>query len=143
RPLNDWLTAMVVLFRPQIEELLIERDRVVLQWQAEHADTDVFEDRRLEIVSSIRISLHNQIEWLDRQLDASQHPFVRGPSQFSGVVQRKIRVRRMIMPFLPSLPKGASLLDLFKAFPETSIPLIQFHEALLRLRRRLPKASAS
>jgi hypothetical protein len=71
RPLNDWLTAMVVLFRPQIEELLIERDRVVLQWQAEHADTDVFEDRRLEIVSSIRISLHNQIEWLDRQLDAS------------------------------------------------------------------------
>jgi len=36
------------------------------------------------------------------------------------------------MPFAPSLPKGASLLDLFKAFPETSIPLIQFHEALLR-----------
>ncbi len=71
RPLNDWLTAMVVLFRPQIEELLIERDRVILQWQAEHVDTDVFEDRRLEIVSSIQISLHNQIEWLDRQLDAS------------------------------------------------------------------------
>jgi hypothetical protein len=71
RSLNDWLTAMVVLFRPQIEELLIERDRVILQWQADHADTDVFEDRRLEIVSSIRISLHNQIEWLDRQLDAS------------------------------------------------------------------------
>src|SRR5215510_10171180 len=37
----------------------------------------------------------------------------------------------MIMPFLPSLPKGASLLDLFKAFPETSIPLIQFHEELV------------
>jgi hypothetical protein len=36
------------------------------------------------------------------------------------------------MPFVPSLPKGASLLDLFKAFPDTSIPLIQFHEALLR-----------
>ena len=36
------------------------------------------------------------------------------------------------MPFLPSLPKGASLLDLYKAFPEMSIPLIQFHEALLR-----------
>jgi len=71
RLLNDWLTAMVVLFRPQIEELLIERDRVILQWQADHADTDVFEDRRLEIASSTRISLHNQIEWLDRQLDAS------------------------------------------------------------------------
>jgi uncharacterized peroxidase-related enzyme len=36
------------------------------------------------------------------------------------------------MPFISSLPKGASLLNLFKAFPETSIPLIQFHEALLR-----------
>jgi uncharacterized peroxidase-related enzyme len=36
------------------------------------------------------------------------------------------------MPFLPSLPKGASLLNLFKAFPETSRPLIEFHEALLR-----------
>jgi hypothetical protein len=71
RSLNDWLTAMVVLFRPQIEDLLIERDRVILQWQADHADTDVFEDRRLEIISSIRISLHDQIEWLDRQLDAS------------------------------------------------------------------------
>ena len=36
------------------------------------------------------------------------------------------------MPFLPSLPKGASLLNLFKLFPETSKPLIEFHEALLR-----------
>ncbi len=71
RSLNDWLTAMVVLFRPQIEQLLMERDRAILQWQADHSDTDVFEDRRLEIVSSMRISLHNQIEWLDRQLDAS------------------------------------------------------------------------
>jgi len=38
----------------------------------------------------------------------------------------------MTMPFLPSLRQGASLLDLFKAFPETSAPLIQFHEVLLR-----------
>lgn len=36
------------------------------------------------------------------------------------------------MPFLPSLRKGASLLDLFKAFPATNEPLIQFHEVLLR-----------
>ncbi len=36
------------------------------------------------------------------------------------------------MTFLPSLRKGASLLDLFKAFPQTSEPLIQFHEVLLR-----------
>ena len=36
------------------------------------------------------------------------------------------------MPFLPSLRKGASLLDLFKAFPETNAHLIRFHEVLLR-----------
>jgi uncharacterized peroxidase-related enzyme len=36
------------------------------------------------------------------------------------------------MSFLPSLRPGASLLDVFKAFPETSRPLIEFHEVLLR-----------
>jgi uncharacterized peroxidase-related enzyme len=36
------------------------------------------------------------------------------------------------MSFLPSLRKGATLLDLFKAYPQTSIPLLQFHEVLLR-----------
>lgn len=36
------------------------------------------------------------------------------------------------MPFLPSLRAGASLLDVFKAYPETSQPLIEFHEVLLR-----------
>ena len=36
------------------------------------------------------------------------------------------------MPFLPSLITGASLLGVFKAFPETSRPLIEFYEVLLR-----------
>lgn len=36
------------------------------------------------------------------------------------------------MSFLPSLRAGASLLDVFRAFPETSKPLIEFHEVLLR-----------
>jgi uncharacterized peroxidase-related enzyme len=36
------------------------------------------------------------------------------------------------MPHLQSLRTGASLIDVFKAFPETSAPLIQFHEVLLR-----------
>jgi AhpD family alkylhydroperoxidase len=36
------------------------------------------------------------------------------------------------MPYLRSLRAGASLIDVFKAFPETSRPLIEFHEALLR-----------
>jgi uncharacterized peroxidase-related enzyme len=36
------------------------------------------------------------------------------------------------MPYLRSLRAGASLIDVFKAFPETSTPLIEFHEVLLR-----------
>lgn len=36
------------------------------------------------------------------------------------------------MAYLPSLPQGATLLDLFKAFPDTNKPLIEFHEILMR-----------
>lgn len=36
------------------------------------------------------------------------------------------------MSYLPSLPLTASLLDVFKAYPQTSRPLIEFHEVLLR-----------
>lgn len=36
------------------------------------------------------------------------------------------------MPFLPSMPASASLLNLFQKFPDTSKPLIEFHEILLR-----------
>jgi hypothetical protein len=72
RPLNQWLTAMLVLFRPQIEQLLLERDRAIARCQAEHPGQDVFEDRRLEITSAVDISLRQQIEWLDRLLDGSE-----------------------------------------------------------------------
>jgi len=36
------------------------------------------------------------------------------------------------MPFLRSLRHGASLIDVFTAFPQTSAPLIEFHEVVLR-----------
>ena len=36
------------------------------------------------------------------------------------------------MAYLPSMPKDASLLDVFRMFPETNEPLIAFHESLLR-----------
>ena len=36
------------------------------------------------------------------------------------------------MPFLPTMPDSATLLDVFKAFPEASRPLIEFHEVVLR-----------
>ena len=36
------------------------------------------------------------------------------------------------MTFLPSLPDNAKLLDVFRAFPDTAVPLLDYHEALLR-----------
>ncbi|SDN34066.1 uncharacterized peroxidase-related enzyme [Lentzea albidocapillata subsp. violacea] len=36
------------------------------------------------------------------------------------------------MPYLPSLPENAALLDVFRAYPDTAGPLIDYHEVLLR-----------
>lgn len=36
------------------------------------------------------------------------------------------------MSYLKSLPQDAVLLNLFKAYPETSVPLIEYHQVLLR-----------
>ena len=36
------------------------------------------------------------------------------------------------MTHLPSLPEKATLLDVFRMFPETNRPLLEFHDALLR-----------
>jgi uncharacterized peroxidase-related enzyme len=36
------------------------------------------------------------------------------------------------VPYLPELPANATLIDVFRAYPETARPLIAFHEALLR-----------
>jgi uncharacterized peroxidase-related enzyme len=36
------------------------------------------------------------------------------------------------MTYLPSLPDNAVLLDVFRAYPQTSGPLLEYHQALLR-----------
>ncbi len=60
-PVNRWISAMFVLFRPQMRTLLQERDVVVAAWAAQHPDADFFEDRALEITSAVRISVPEQI----------------------------------------------------------------------------------
>lgn len=67
--LNRWLTAMFVLFKPQIEDLLIDRDRAIDAWRTRHPEGDVFEDRRLDITSSLEISLYDHIASLDYQIE--------------------------------------------------------------------------
>ncbi|GAB4466690.1 MAG: hypothetical protein OHK0044_06770 [Burkholderiaceae bacterium] len=60
-PVNRWMTAMFVLFRPHIELLLRHRDRVIAHWQARAPQLDVFEDRALETTGYLPISVD---DWL-------------------------------------------------------------------------------
>jgi hypothetical protein len=50
-PLNRWLTAMLALYRRDIEALIRTRDKVVSEWMRCHPGGNVFEDRELEITS--------------------------------------------------------------------------------------------
>jgi len=69
-PANRWVTAMVALFRPQIETLLRERDtRVALQARL-RPDTDVYDDRELEVTSVLDISVDDQIAGVEAALQA-------------------------------------------------------------------------
>ncbi len=67
-PVNIWITAMLRLFRPQIEELVEERDASVADWQKKHPDDDVFEDRGCDITSTRRISVAAQIKRVNQAL---------------------------------------------------------------------------
>ena len=58
---NRWITSMIVLFRPQIEALLQERDRSIERWANKVPDKDVYEDRDLEITSIATIDVQKQI----------------------------------------------------------------------------------
>ena len=69
-PTNRWVGAMFRLFRPQIVKLLDIRDAVVAEWQKEHPDGDVFEDRKLDLPSRDEISVEEQIHAIKTALDA-------------------------------------------------------------------------
>lgn len=60
-PVNRWITALFRLFRPQMITLLYQRDQTVRDWAIRYPERDVFEDRELEVTSSIRIDTEHQI----------------------------------------------------------------------------------
>jgi hypothetical protein len=66
--MNRWVTAMLKLFKPQITELLFERDDTVAAWQKKHPRSNVYEDRELDITSEMPISLDDQITGVDAAL---------------------------------------------------------------------------
>jgi hypothetical protein len=67
-PVNRWLTAMLRLFRPQIEELLQQRDARLRAWQRAHPRANAYEDRSLEVTSQLPISVEAQVALLAARL---------------------------------------------------------------------------
>lgn len=67
-PTNRWLTAIVRLFRPQIEALVIARDAALALRRKAHPDRDVFEDRDFEVLSEIKIDVDVQIAAITKAL---------------------------------------------------------------------------
>ncbi|MBI4205114.1 MAG: hypothetical protein HY527_08815 [Betaproteobacteria bacterium] len=63
-PVNRWIGAMLVLFRPHIEALLRHRDKAISAWAHAHPGKDVFEDRNLEITGYLPISVEEQVNAL-------------------------------------------------------------------------------
>jgi len=61
-PVNHWIAAMMILFRPHIEALLRHRDAVVSNWARRHPDRDALEDRELEVTGYLPISMDS---WID------------------------------------------------------------------------------
>jgi hypothetical protein len=61
-PLNRWLSALFRLFRPTIAALIAARDEAVMSFRRRHrGKVHVFEDRRLEVTSSLEIDLDEQL----------------------------------------------------------------------------------
>ncbi|MEM9683407.1 MAG: hypothetical protein AAF942_09090 [Pseudomonadota bacterium] len=67
-PVNIWITNLLILFRPQIRQLIVERDAAVEKWAAEHPSESVFEDRDLEVASECAVDVDGQIDAVEKAL---------------------------------------------------------------------------
>jgi len=67
-PTNRWIGAMITLFRPQIDELIRSRDAVIETWSARFPDRDVYDDRELNVVTQMWISLDDQVDAVEAAL---------------------------------------------------------------------------
>ena len=67
-PVNIWISNMMRLFRPQIIDIINGRDEIISSWKNAHPDTDVFEDRGLEILDETPISIEQQITLVEQSL---------------------------------------------------------------------------
>ena len=69
-PVNVWVTNMLILFRPQIKQLIHKRDAVVADWQQTHPGENTFEDRDLEVTAELVVDIDQQISAIENALAA-------------------------------------------------------------------------
>lgn len=69
-PLNRWMNALFVLFRPHLRALLERRDQTVRDWAAAHPDTDVFEDRALDVTSRMPVAVEATLAQVEQAITA-------------------------------------------------------------------------
>jgi len=67
--LNRWVTAVVRMFRPQIEDLLRARDARLAQFRAAHPASDALEDRSLQVTSEVPVDFLAQIGAIEKTLN--------------------------------------------------------------------------
>lgn len=71
-PTNRWISAMVTVFRPQIEALIHARDIAMTAWAEQHPDETIHDDRNLNVTSEMWISLDEQLDAVEAKRAAKQ-----------------------------------------------------------------------
>ena len=107
-PVNRWVTAMVKLFRPQIEQILLERDALVTELLKKQWQEELFEDRDRGILTEIKISVDDHMVELKKAMTARRRKASRKnrsgrrgtssshvPAQSPGSRKRKPRARQI------------------------------------------------
>ncbi len=96
---HRWLAAVLGLFRPQINALLVARDQRLERVQTTRPN--ILEDRRTMLLSQCRIDLAQQVAWLDRAFENSgQTAQARDPDRRASAEAGRPRVPRSGSPAL-------------------------------------------
>ena len=66
---NRWIGAMIRLFRPQIVELLHERDAIMAERTVQNPEINHYEDRECEIISLKDIDIDGQISSINAAIN--------------------------------------------------------------------------
>ena len=72
--LNQWISGVVGMFRPQIADLVRSRDETVARHRAAHPHGDVYEDRALQVTSQMPVDFLKQVRAIEAALQSLPPP---------------------------------------------------------------------